>query len=218
MSPQTRIAVPARLVPVALSAVLAAVLGVTGCQPATAGAAAIIGNDRLSVSTLQHDVDKLLAEGGGQGMTDGTLQRSTVERWVYAQLVDEVAAKLKVTVTDGDVAARIAEVKAQTGEDGYRQAVLSSGVPLSGASSLVRMVVQLDQIGLALVPEDPTKDSQALEQERQQAVATAVGEAAANASIEVNPRYGTFDAKSLSIQTLQSGGLAASEKTPAPKR
>lgn len=218
MSPQTRIAVPSRLVPVALSAVLAAVLGLTGCQPATAGAAAIIGNDRLSVSTLQHDVDKLLAEGGGQGMTDGTLQRSTVERWVYAQLVDEVAAKLNVTVTDGDVAARIAEVKAQAGEDGYRQAVLSSGVPLSGAPSLVRMVVQLDQIGLALVPEDPTKDSQALEQERQQAVATAVGEAAANASIEVNPRYGTFDAKSLSIQTLQSGGLAASEKTPAPKR
>lgn len=218
MSPQTRLAVPARLAPVALAAVLVAVLGVTGCQPAFAGAAAIIGNDRLPVSTLQHDVDALLAEGGGQGMSGGTLQRTTVERWVYARLVDEVAAKAGVTVTDGDVAARIAQIKAQVGDDGYRQAVLSAGVPLSGAPSLVRMVVQLERIGLALVPDDPTKDPQALEQERQQAVATAVGEAAANASIEVNPRYGAFDVKSLSIQTLQSGGLAADEKTPAPKR
>jgi hypothetical protein len=218
VSPQTRIAVPARLAPVALAAVLAAVLGVAGCQPASAGAAAIIGSDRLPVSTLQHDVDALLAEGGGQGMSGGTLQRTTVERWVYSRLVDDVAAKVGVTVTDGDVAARIAQVKAQVGDDGYRQAVLSSGVPLSGASSLVRMVVQLEQIGQKLVPDDPTKDPQALEQERQQAVATAVGEAAANASIEVNPRYGAFDVKSLSIQTLQSGGLAADEKTPAPKR
>lgn len=217
MSPQTRIAVPARLAPV-LAAVLVAALGVTGCQPASAGAAAIIGNDRLPVSTLQHDVDALLAEGGGEGMTGGTLQRSTVERWVYSRLVDDVAAKAGVTVTNGDVAARIAEVKAQAGDDGYRKAVLSSGVPLSGASSLVRMVVQLDAIGQALVPNDPTKDPQSLEQERQQAVATAVGEAAAKASIKINPRYGTFDAKSLSIQTLQSGGLAADEKTPAPKR
>lgn len=212
MSLLNRLALPTRLLPVAVVAVLAT----SACQPATSGAAAIIGNDRLAVSQLQHDVEALVADGGGAGQQPGDLARSTVDRWIYSQLVDRVAAEHGVSVTDGEVSARIAQVKAQTGEDGYREAVLSSGVPLEDADALVRMVVQIEAIGEALVPDSSSADQQALAQQRQQAIGATVIKAAQDAEIEVNPRYGEFDVDTLTVRGLPSGGLASGKKTPTP--
>lgn len=198
--------------PILFAAAAAAALATSACSPATAGSAAVVGDSRLTVAALQQDVSEILAErndtqAGGADQT-GQLQRQAVDRWVYEQLVDAAAQAKGVTVSQGDVAARIAQVKAQAGEQGYQQAVLSSAAPLEDADELVRMVVQVEKLGDMLVPSGSNTDAQAVANQRQQAVQDLIQAQAKKLDIKVNPRYGTYDPASTSVVAMQSGGLA----------
>ncbi len=188
-------------------------IAVAACAPVSAGAAAVVGKQRLTTTSLQTSVRQLLAEGGGGGQPTDQLLRNTVDRWVYEQLIDRVARARGVTVTAGDIAAKAAQVKAQGGEAGYRQAVIASGAPFADADELVRLVVQLQRLGVQLVPGSASADPTALANARQAAIDKLVIAEAGKVDVDVSPRYGQFDPASATVAPLQSGGLAVDAQT-----
>lgn len=204
----TRLTCPRTVRLAAVALVAGTVVALSGCQPITAGAAAVVEGQRLRESTVQQDVAALVAQGGAGGAAAGALRRAAVQRWVYGEIVKAAARAERVTVTDAQVNAQRAAIIARSGEEGFRKAVLASGVPVEGGYELLRMVVTLDALGAALVPAEPGSDPLALSQQRQAAVAGALVAQAQRLDIAVNPRYGSFDVASGSVVPTPSGGLA----------
>lgn len=198
-----------KLLPLALVTLIAA----AACAPVSAGAAAVVDNQRLTTTKLESSVRLLVAEGGGSGQSTDQLLRNTVDRWVYEQLIDRVAVARGIVVTEGDVAAKAAQVKAQGGEAGYKQAVIASGAPFEDADELVRLVVQLQRLGEQLVPSSTSSNATTLQNDRQAAIDKLIVAEARKVDVDVSPRYGQFDPSSATVAPLQSGGLAVDAQT-----
>ena len=99
---------------VALVAVSAAV---AACGPARAGAAATIGNDRISVDDLHSLTTRALADPAAeQKFSDkAAFQRRELNQLIEHKLLLEAAKKLGVTLSPGDVDARLKQYADQLG-------------------------------------------------------------------------------------------------------
>jgi parvulin-like peptidyl-prolyl isomerase len=139
------------------------------------GAAALIGDKRISVSDLQQQVDTALANPqiaaalapGSQfsqalgGSRDGFV-RMTLSRLITDRLIGAVAAAHHVTVTSKQVADQTATFEESAGGLGalQQQAAESVGVTPAQLPALIRLTVLQQSLSDALIADLPTTPAQ----------------------------------------------------------
>jgi len=171
-----------------------AVLALSACGSAPAGAAATIGDSRISDADLTAQVEEILeAKGQPADSPDAGLVQQTLGRMITVRLLDTLAAREGVEVTQGQIDEEYANYSAQVGgDDALRELFLQENVAPSQLESIIRLQIQAQLVGLALAPEGSAEEQ-----------GTAVFEAASLLSEELDttiaPRFGTWDPATLSL-------------------
>jgi parvulin-like peptidyl-prolyl isomerase len=156
-------------------AVATAAIPVLAACNTSPGAAALIGDKRISVSDLQQQVDTALANPqiaaalapGSQfsqalgGSRDGFV-RMTLSRLITDRLIGAVAAAHHVTVTSKQVADQTATFEESAGGLGalQQQAAESVGVTPAQLPALIRLTVLQQSLSDALIADLPTTPAQ----------------------------------------------------------
>ncbi len=174
-----------RVAAVVSSVVLAAVLA--GCDSDQVGAAAIVGDERITVSQLQEharEVVALLPNGDITG-DQAELQRGLLDRMISFRLNEQVARDHDITITEADIDQFIADQLITQSPDGDLTPLLADNwLTEETLRDAVRQVLTIEEIGGA------------------EAYADAIAAAAEEVGVEVNPRYGSWDG----TQVVQSSG------------
>ncbi|HEY7484463.1 MAG TPA: SurA N-terminal domain-containing protein [Streptosporangiaceae bacterium] len=188
---------------VAVGALLAA------CGPVKMGAAATVGDDRVTTSELDSTVAQWqdeFAKNPRAGLLQQQAQqqgqrvpydpdsphRSALYQLLDFKVWDEVARQQGVTVSQGEVDRLLAGLG---GQSNVAASVLANDIPVRFTPDLARVAVIQQQLlqRYGLVPNaqgqvDPTAQQRAAQQLRQ-----AYSAAAGKLKITVNPRFGAFD-------------------------
>lgn len=177
---------------------LAAVGVLTACgATAHPGAAAVVGDTRITTASLQSHVTAFrtaLAQRSA-GATEGYgLVRHTLQILVESQLVDQALAAKGLTVTRAEVQQAHAQAVAQTGsEAALEQAFLSQlGLAPSDMDTYFRMAVGEQKLLTAngVNPSSSQADS---------ALQSILAAASKRFGVSVNPRYGNWDANTAAL-------------------
>jgi hypothetical protein len=188
-----------RVIPVTvLSAALGAVV-LGGCStPVKAGAAAVVGDERVSASSIEATATSVREQAAEEelGELDGaTLNRITVERAIRSLLTAELAEREGVSVSEGEVDDYLAEIEAAGQSEQLNIDALNNGVPSSELRGEVNDFLLRQKVGEELVEGTGPE----VEQERGVAVSDAIVALAEEIRVSVSPRYGTWDAETISI-------------------
>lgn len=130
----------------ALAAALTALL-LAGCgdEPAQAGAAAVVGDERITTSELADVVDRGLESPEAQQQFSGDraeYQRRVLNRMVRAELLERAAADAGVEVTQGDVDQQLARFAEQAGgREALEEQAAAGGIAPQDLPVFVREVV-----------------------------------------------------------------------------
>lgn len=177
----------------ALAAAAAAAVLLTGCDPQQAGAAAIVGDVRISESEVNAAASDAMAAankvppGQGQPIDETVLLKQNTTRLIEAQLIAIAAAQEGVTVTQSEVDKLLQQ--ASSGSDQLHfegNLAVQAGVPPSGIDSFARDYLLRTKLGEKLVPGTDT-NAQA------KAVNAKLAQVAEQVGVTVSPRYGTWD-------------------------
>jgi len=191
--------------------VLAAGAALTACGPLKPGAAAVIGHDRISVAKLDSAVSQWKKELPEHPDAEQIVQssqpdqhvpfdpssprRSALYQLIEIRAWDQVAREKHLSVEQGQVDAFVASKGGRGGLDAY---VLAEGLPTSYddafARSLLIQQLLLQQYGIT--PGQPVTPQQ--QAQVKQLLSDFAG-AKKHLGITVNPRFGTFDHKTMSL-------------------
>lgn len=175
---------------------LAAGLALTACTPERIGAAAIVGDERISVSQLQGTVDDFAATVPNApefGTLDlGELQRKLLQEQINHRLYQHIARQRGIEISEAEIDAQIATLREQTGGDEEFAAALAG----QGWTEQVLRDIVYDQL--------VSQRLGGAEQAQQ-----ALDAAAKELGVWVSPRYGTW-----SNGTLQAGSGSLSQPEP----
>jgi hypothetical protein len=168
-----------------------AVLALTACDPQQAGAAAIVGGQRISENELQDSVRSLVdlkKETGQQAGDVAALTRQELTERVESLLVERAAAAEGVQVTDGEVRGYIAGARSDFGEEKqFRAALANANVAPADLDSYTRFFLLREKLagklGGANDPSTGEKYGQLILK-----TGNEVG-------VHINPRYGAWDPK-----------------------
>jgi SurA N-terminal domain len=183
---------------VALLGVLSGLL-VSGCAtPVKAGAAAIVGDQRVTTASIEATSTSVQeqAEAEDLGELDGaTLNRITVERAIRSLLTAELAEREGVTVSQGEVDDYLAAIDDEGQTEQLTVDALNQGVPSNELRDEVHDFLLRQKVGEELV----SGSGPEAEQERLAAVNEAIIALAEEINVSVSPRYGTWDAETVSV-------------------
>ncbi len=167
----------------------AAVVGLSACNPAEAGSAAVVGPYRVSESSIQQDAKDVLKQIDAlQGTPPAydALLRELVQRQVDIRLYNEAAKREGITVTQGQVEQLITQAGGRANvEKGFATAD-QQWAPASGVDDAARVYLIEQQLAQKLAP-GQAADAQA------QAVQKYLGDLANEIGVSVSPRYGSWD-------------------------
>ncbi|MBB5962734.1 SurA N-terminal domain-containing protein [Planomonospora venezuelensis] len=170
-------------------AVMAAGAALTACSPLQAGAAAIVGDQRISTSELSADVreyEKVMTEAGvsaGQLQLQGSIPQALLGSKIFISQLDQLGARDGVAVTPAEIEALIAQVLQQQQGATKEQLAINNAVPPSELNALVRASIVQQKL--------MAKYGAGQDQASQQAAAQKLAqEAQAAFPITRNPRYG----------------------------
>lgn len=182
-----------------ISGTAVASLTLTGCGAATSGAAAVVGDTRISEQTLTSAVQEVLvAQKKSPNAADAALTSAVLGRLVTSELVNLLAANKGVAVTQGAIDSTLQGYVQQAGGEAQVQDILlQRNVAPSQVESFVRTNVLAQLLGQELAP---TADSQG----QSDAVVAAIIETSLQVGTEVSPRYGTWEATKLAIGPVPS--------------
>ena len=178
---------------VPLAAVLVVVL--TACDPLQAGAAAIVDRTRISENQVDKDAQAVLAELNRDGATapsTSQLLNAQVEFRVDAELVAIAARREGIVVTQGQIDQLIATSGGRAALQKQLAAQQNLWLPPDQLDALAREFLQQQALGPRLAP-GKTTDQQT------QAVNDYITNLAHEVGVQVSPRYGVFDTKTLQI-------------------
>ncbi len=199
-------------------------LAIAACGPVQMGAAAIVGDQRISVSALSAQVDNLNA-GYHSYQNKIQLQYPVAQMpqqalsWlVRFQVRDELAALEKINITPAAVQSALTQINAQIRQGGGNatlpELAVANGLPPDLISDLARyqaienaVVTRLDGGRL------PTQ--QAALQVLQAQFNTAQCRAAKNLDIKISPQFGVLDYTQLSVVPAPPSLSAATAASPA---
>jgi peptidyl-prolyl cis-trans isomerase SurA len=181
--------------------VLAAGLGacalLAACGPVQAGSAAVVGDQRITVSSLDTQVSNLQTAAkpySGLPLTAAEMPAAVLTWMIRFQLMDELAAANGISVSDADAQAALDSLKAQAQQNGITtsELLVASGVPPQMFEQLGRWRAQEIALGTKLNGGKPVTTTA-----QQDAVNAAAGkaqcQAAKSLNIKVSPQFGRLD-------------------------
>ncbi|MEU2248120.1 SurA N-terminal domain-containing protein [Streptomyces sp. NPDC019224] len=183
------------------AALLAAAPLLTACgSQAHPGAAAVVGGDRITVSTVQAQVaDVREAQSSSEQsaqLTDqsGQLARAKLHGLILDRVLDRAAADAGVTVTRAEIQEmRKSAVAQYQGEKGLRAAVLQERwLAPDQIDAFLREQIQITKLGQALGADPSTPEGT-------KAIGDALTKASKALNVDVNPRYGTWDNQQIQL-------------------
>jgi hypothetical protein len=202
---------------VAACAVAAAL---AACGPVKTGAAAIVGNERISDAKLdsavtewtkelphypeaQQLVQQAQSQQPGQQQEQQSVQpydpsspqRSALYLLIQMRTWDELAREQGVTTTPGQVDALVAS---RGGQSILDTSVVAQGLPTSYTDEFAKMVM-IQQVIAQHYGVNPQGATNAQEQAAGQRLLNDIMAAGHKLKITVNPRYGSYDVKSLGL-------------------
>ncbi|MFE4798416.1 SurA N-terminal domain-containing protein [Streptomyces sp. NPDC056708] len=188
------------------AALLAGAPLLTACGgQAHPGAAALVGGDRIEVSTLQGQVTAVrkaqLDSKESSQLIDksGQLSRAKLHGMIFDRVLDRAAQDAGVTVSRNEIQQMRKAAAAQSGgEAQLRTAMLQqSWVAPGQIDAVLREQVQLTKLAQAL-------GADLQQPEGQKAVGDALSKASKALKVDVNPRYGAWDNKQTQLANYKA--------------
>ena len=169
-------------------------LALAGCSSPTPGAAAVLGETRKTDTALTAQVQTVrTAQGKGLDTADAALTAQTLDRMVKSELVDMLATRAGIEITQGQIDAQMTEYDTQAGNRAEVEKIfLEQGIAPSQIPGVIVLNLQANALGLQLAP-DADAEAQG------QAVVKAITVLSELLETEVSPRYGTWDAATLQV-------------------
>ena len=168
----------------------------TGCSAQLPGAAGVVGDARVSNASLDDAVTETqtaLVDLNQKPVPVATLTQQNLTRLVTSELLAVAAQRRNIVVTAGDVDREIATAEQQSGADALKAGLASQrGVPPSAIPSFARDVLIEQALAQSLAP-GQTGQAQV------DAVGLYLGVLSKELDIRISPRYGTWDAKQLTL-------------------
>jgi hypothetical protein len=177
-----------RLVAIVGVGVIAAIIGLSGCGTPTAGAAAVVGDQRISEDTLNSEVQAVLSlQGLPATDSSNELITSTLNQMITSILIDELASREKVEVTQGEIDdLRLQYIAQAGGDEEFEAQIGQQGISIADVN------IQVSKLGDVLSPNgEPDAKSGA--------VFLAISELSSEIGTEVSPRFGTWDPENLTV-------------------
>ena len=179
------------------------------------GAAATVGDTKITQATVQASVDAILSERAKvdttqmQLETGSTLNVSQLRFHLLGTLLRELGQELKLNVTKAEIDSRRASILEQVGgEAALPNALVNAGIAPQDLDRYIEAIAYSDKISQKLTAAGVTEDQ--LGQEIQKLVVAKAKEI----GVTVNPRYGKWDATTADVVAADS---AESAVTPAEK-
>ena len=194
-------------------AAVAATLLLAGCSQV--GAAATVGDTKITQATVQASVDAILSERAKvdttqmQLETGSTLNVSQLRFHLLGTLLRELGQELKLNVTKAEIDSRRASIVDQVGgEEALPNALVNAGIAPQDLDRYIEAIAYSDKISQKLTAAGVTEDQLGLE------IQKLVVAKAKEIGVTVNPRYGKWDATTADVVAADS---AESAVTPAEK-
>jgi hypothetical protein len=197
---------------------------IAACSPVKAGAAAIVGNQRITVSSLDSQVSNLQTatkSSGAAGLTAAEQPQAVLTWLVRFDIMDQLAADNGISLTQAQVQAGLADIQSEAAssasEDGYSSAealFLGNGISPQMLPALGRWVAQEDAYQLKVnggKEATTTAQGDAVTAKYNKAEC----QAAKSLNIQVSPQYGRIDYSTYTIVPA-SNVLSAPAGKPAP--
>ncbi len=191
---------------ISIAAISAALL-LTGCSQVSS--AASVGSVKITQSTVQSSIDAIMAERSKVDTSQMQLEvgeglnRSQVRFHVLSELLNEVAAKLKISVSKAEIDTRRASITEQVGgPSGLSTALVSAGIAAVNFDLYLQSIIISDKLGQGLTASGLQADQ----------IGTAIQQLVIDMSKEnkvtINPRYGVWDAVNADVIPVDSAGSA----------
>lgn len=196
----------------AISAIAAALL-LSGCSQV--GAAATIGETKITQEVVQGSIDAILAERGKidisqmELQTGADLNLSQLRFQVLTVLIREVGKDFKVEASKAEIDTRRAGIVEQVGgEAELPKALVGAGIAPQNLDLYLEAVIVSGKISDAIVATGVTQEALGAE------ISRIVAAKAAKLKVEINPRYGKWDAVNADVLPVDSAGDAVKSTTP----
>jgi len=196
----------------AISAIAATLL-LSGCSQV--GAAATIGETKITQEVVQGSIDAILAERGKidisqmELQTGADLNLSQLRFQVLTVLIREVGKDFKVEASKAEIDTRREGILEQVGgEAGLPKALVGAGIAPQNLDLYLEAVIISGKISDAIVATGVTQEALGAE------ISRIVAAKAAKLKVEINPRYGKWDPINADVLPVDSAGDAVKSTTP----
>lgn len=190
---------------------LSFILFLTGC--ARMDTAATVGNTEIKLETLQGRVDSILAERSKvdtsqmQLENGDVLARAQLAFLISNLILDEVAKEVGIEITKSDLEAYRLEIyQSVGGEARLPEVLVNASIAPDALEDVMKRDLILRKIGTTLA------ESGADDATINQAIQGLVTRKSDELKVVVNPRYGKWDAASISVVGIEPAGSAVTEK------
>ena len=194
-----------------ITTVLAALL-LTSCSSMNSGIT--VGDKEFSISDIQKPVDEILearksVDTSQMQLASGAdLIRNQAQFAIISILLDQIASDMKINFTSADIATRRTEIVAQVGgEQGLPAALVSSNLATSNLEPYIKVRLIIDKLTSDFI------EVGASPEQASEGVSRLIVAAAKKLGVQINPKYGTWNPITASIE---SGDITDGAVTPAP--
>ena len=191
--------------------IAAAALLLTGCSQV--GAAATLGDTKITQATVQGSIDSILAERAKidttqmQLETGEVLNRGQLRFHLFSEILREVGKDLKLEVTKAEIDTRRVSILEQVGGvELLPSALVGAGIAPEDLDKYIEALSFSDKISQTLVAKGVTEDQ--IGTEIQKLIAAKANEL----GVTVNPRYGKWDP---TVADIVDSDPASSAVTPS---
>lgn len=195
----------------AIAAVTALLL--TGCSQV--GAAATVGDTKITQATVQGSVDSILAERAKVDVTQMQLEtgealnRSQLRFHLLSKILRALGKELKIEVTKSEIDTRRASILEQVGGvAALPNALVNAGIAPADLDTYIEAISLSDKISKALVASGVVQDQVGTEIQKLVVAKSKV------LGVTINPRYGKWNAATADIVAADP---ASSAVTPSGK-
>jgi hypothetical protein len=207
----------------------AACLGVcallAACSPVKIGAAAVVGNQRITTSALDTQVANLQASAkpfaGKVQLTTAQMPTAVLSWLVRFSIMDQLAASAGISVTQAQVQAGVANINSQAASAASQEGYTSAQEVLVGAGVSPQMLTligryQADEVAYAEKENGGKLPSTTAENNTVSAALTkAQCQAAKSLNIQISPQFGRLDYSQYAV-VATSGTLSQPAGVPSP--